>query len=144
MYPFLRGRNVLFVKKISPHLLSIGDVMVFKNSYDSSNYIVHRLIKKIHIRGNEFLFQTKGDATIVADKPVYYENIIGKVYFIEKDSIWGSKKLFNLDSWHMKKINYLLAKTSCFRVLYFLVMPIRLCKYFCYKLYELFFNKNVV
>ncbi len=116
MYPFLKAKNILVFKKVPETNLSLGDLIVFGNSQkhnESSFYIVHRLVKKIKTAKGDFLYQAKGDANLDYDEPVAYEDIIGKVFFVEQRDKFGAKKLLELDSWRSKKLNYLLAKNSC-------------------------------
>jgi signal peptidase I len=111
MYPFLQSNCLLIVKKVPEHLLRIGDLIVFSTSQQKRDcYTVHRLIKKIKTTDGKILFQAKGDNNHIFDPPVLYANIIGKVFFVVKDSQGTAKKLLELNSWYRKILNYLLAK----------------------------------
>jgi signal peptidase I len=113
MYPFLMENNSLIAKKVSQDLLHVGDIIIFNNS---NCYIVHRLIKKFKNGDGKLLFQAKGDANYFLDSPVTYEDIIGKVYLIEKDASNGARQLIDLDCGLQKVINYSLAKFGYFKM----------------------------
>ncbi len=132
MYPFLQPASVLVYKKVPEHHLHIGDLIVFgdiQNPPYSSSHIVHRLVKKIKTIEGKILYQAKGDANHSYDEPIAYEDVIGKVYLIEAQDKLGAKQLLELDNWRTTMVNYLLAKTSCYKS-----MAYRILRYFYHRL----------
>jgi signal peptidase I len=109
MTPFLRGGEILTIKKVSGSFLHIGDLIFFKNRDGSP--LLHRIVKK-QSRNNMYFFHTKGDALIAFDEPVYECNVLGKVCRIENSFSYGIKKHIDLESHFWRIINYFLALIS--------------------------------
>ena len=82
MKPFLRGGEIMTIKKESPDALRKGDLIFFKNGHGPP--FLHRLVQRRESPDGKFTFLTKGDALIALDKPVPYHRILGKVSRIEK------------------------------------------------------------
>jgi signal peptidase I len=112
MSPFLHGEEILTIKKVSASLLNIGDLILFKNQHDFP--ILHRIIQKKRV-SNTILFNTKGDALLGFDEPVYECNVLGKVCRIENSFLYGIKKHIDMESRFWKIINYLLALISFYK-----------------------------
>src|SRR4030043_1915029 len=85
MSPFLRGEEILTIKKVPYTSLKIGDLIFFKNGQGYP--VLHRIIKKKQVQDGVITFQTKGDALIAFDEPIKNNKILGKVCKIE----YGSK-----------------------------------------------------
>jgi len=119
MKPFLQ-KNILIVKKVPQKMLHVGDIIVFTNARQMK--IVHRIVKKIKINDDDFLYQTMGDANNFIDASVRYEDIIGKVFFVEGMNKYGKYVLFKLDTFFKFQLNYLFAKLNYFwtKIYYFL------------------------
>lgn len=109
MAPFLHGGEILTIKKVSCSSLHIGDLIFFK-SLDGFP-LLHRIVKK-GLNNNLLIFQTKGDALFSIDSPVSENEILGKVYRIEKTVTGGQIKQLDLESHPWRAINYLLAVIS--------------------------------
>ena len=89
MYPEIEVGDVVIVKKCTINDIDVGDVIEYQIETQS---IVHRVTKK-EIEQNAFKITTKGDNNNSEDaKPVYEEQIIGKVIFKIKylglPSVW--------------------------------------------------------
>lgn len=108
MAPFLKGGEILTIKKVPDSSFYIGDLIFFKTRYGS--LLLHRLIRKQH--RDMVILQTKGDAVPGADEPVSEHNILGKVCIIEKNIFGMATKRVHMESRFWKTINYLLAIIS--------------------------------
>jgi signal peptidase I len=124
MTPFLRGGEILTIKKVGSSSLRIGDLIFFKDRRGC--LILHRIIKKSCLDGR-FTFHTKGDAVSAFDEPVHENDVLGKVFGIEKIVSGGNTKYIDMESYLRKRINYINALSNLFKSkTYFAVL--RLCK----------------
>jgi signal peptidase I len=105
MASFLNGGEILTIRKVPSSSLHIGDLIFFKTHYGIP--VLHRILKKER-RNNVHIFQTKGDALLSLDEPVYEPDIFGKVCKIESNSN-GKRKYIDMESSLWRNINYLLA-----------------------------------
>ena len=105
MVPFLRGEEILTIKKVPYTSLRRGDLILFKNHLGYP--VLHRIIKKKQDQDDVVTFQTKGDAMIVFDEPVRNNKILGKVCKIEDGS-----KYINMETKMWSRINYMAAVIS--------------------------------
>ena len=112
MAPFLRGGEIVTIKKVAYASLRIGDLIFFKGRNTSP--LLHRIVKKQRTE-NGLVFQTKGDAVLGVDAPVSGHDILGKVCIIEKNFFGMGTKRVHMGSRFWKTINYLLAIISSFR-----------------------------
>ncbi len=109
MASFLRGGELLTIRKATGSSLHIGDLIFFK-TVDGSLQL-HRIVKK-QLKDNTIFFQTKGDALRNMDNPVCEYDVLGKVCKIEKIVSGGKTKQIDLESGMWKSINYVLALIS--------------------------------
>jgi hypothetical protein len=109
MSPFLRGGEILTIKKVPSCSLRTGDLIFFKN-HDGLP-LIHRIVGK-RSNSNIHLFQTKGDAVLRMDDPVSEHNIIGKVCGIEKKNTGDGIRFIDMRSGFWKTVNYTLAVIS--------------------------------
>jgi signal peptidase I len=109
MTPFLRGSEILTIKKVPITSLLIGDLIFFKTK--DGFPLLHRIVRK-KFNGNNYLMQTKGDALLSFDEPVTEHSILGKVCKVEKNHTSGKTKHIHMESKFRKIINYLLANKS--------------------------------
>lgn len=84
MSPFLRGGEVLTIRKVPGNSLKRGDLIFFRNHEGCP--VVHRIVKKDNGDKRAITFLTKGDALVSPDEPVQAHDIFGKVFAIEKGS----------------------------------------------------------
>lgn len=105
MSPFLKGGEILTIKKVPDSCFHIGDLIFFKTRYGS--LLLHRIIRKKY--KDIVILQTKGDAVLGADEPVSEHDILGKVCIIEKNIFGMSTKRVHMESPLWKTINYMLA-----------------------------------
>ncbi len=81
MSPTFERGGVLVVRPVDPSTIQVGDVIVFRQTYDSSSTIAHRVVA-VTGTGSSFHFETKGDANEVADRElVPAAQVVGKVEF---------------------------------------------------------------
>jgi signal peptidase I len=104
MSPFLRGEEILTIRKVPSSFLHIGDLIFCKTREGFP--LLHRIVRKQRER-DMFLFQTKGDALITMDQPVTEHDILGKVCRIEKIFSGGRTKQIEMESSIWKVINYI-------------------------------------
>jgi signal peptidase I len=109
MASFLAGGEILTIRKVPASSLQIGDLIFYKNREGFP--LLHRIVRKQREK-DMFIFQTKGDALITMDQPVTEQNILGKVYRIEKSLAAGKTKYINMESPFRRSINYLSAVIS--------------------------------
>jgi len=77
MWPVLKKGDLILIKGvINKEEIEIGDIVVFKNA---KGFTIHRVIQL-----NEDTLVSKGDANNVKDKPVKYEDVIGKLLTFNK------------------------------------------------------------
>jgi len=75
MWPELKKGDLILIKGInSKEEINIGDIIVYTNV---KGFTIHRVIEM-----NEDNLVTKGDANNVKDKPIKYEEVIGKTLTI--------------------------------------------------------------
>lgn len=104
MAPFLKGNEILSIRKVPASSLKKGDLILFKTPQDTP--IIHRIIKKDE---NTSFFRTKGDALFMPDRPVNQNDVLGKVCRIEETSFLPWAKSINMESFYWKKVNFSIA-----------------------------------
>jgi signal peptidase I len=71
MWPALKQGDIVLIKGVSNKKeIALGDIVVYTNE---KGFTIHRVIKL-----NDETLVTKGDANNVEDKPVAYDQLIGK------------------------------------------------------------------
>ncbi len=113
MTPFLRGGEILTIKKEPPHVLRKGDLIFFKSSQGVP--LLHRIIQKRMTPDEKITFRTKGDGLIAFDEPVEYHRVLGKVSRIEKTNSVPGSKYINMESPRWRTINSIIARISLFK-----------------------------
>ncbi len=108
MAPFLRGGEVLILKKANCSSLKRGDLILFRSPLGIS--ILHRIVRIKCGKNGVSSFQTKGDRLIAFDEPVFKDEILGKVCVVEK----GTKSI-DMETKAQIRRNYLIAVTGLFR-----------------------------
>jgi len=110
MAPFLKGNEILTIRKVAVTSLKIGDLILFKDR--SGSPVLHRIVLKQRIGNDQFSFRTKGDALLAPDDAVNSSEVIGKVCKIEQ--YLADKGMYRIDMefsrWRI--INYLTALTG--------------------------------
>jgi signal peptidase I len=81
MFPLIRWREYVVVKKIPAEILQPGDVVAFRE--DGERPVCHRIVSIEHQNGKRW-FHTQGDQNKDEDMPVMEEKIIGKVIAVRK------------------------------------------------------------
>lgn len=107
MLPWIRPRDVVFVRRSEISAISRGDVVVFERD---GRLCIHRVIST-RVSGNDarstVALITKGDSVAAADEPVFAEHLRGKVEFLYRRG-----REIRLDSACRKMFGKLLAKIS--------------------------------
>lgn len=112
MTPFLRGGEILTLRKVGSSSLRKGDLIFFKDRRGFP--VLHRIVRKGR-RNDMPIFQTKGDALLCMDNPVFGDDVLGKVSGIEKIRPGGKARHIDMESRLQRSINYLLAVTGLYR-----------------------------
>jgi signal peptidase I len=102
MIPFLRGGEILTLRKVDGSSLKRGDLNLFRNKAGYS--ILHRVVRITRRKSGPPAFQTKGDALIASDDPVLENEILGKVCKIVKGT-----RCINMETRIQSRLNYLIA-----------------------------------
>jgi signal peptidase I len=113
MTPFLKGGEILTIKKEPHHVLRKGDLIFFKSSRGVP--LLHRIIQKRESPDEKITFRTKGDGLIAFDEPVEYQRVLGKVSRIEKTNSVPGSKYINMESPRWRTINSIIARISFFK-----------------------------
>ena len=100
MSPLLKPGDCIFIQKVDPNLLKIGDLIVLNRE---SNLIIHRFFKV----DQEGRYHTKGDNRTLCDPPVSAADILGIVVGIER-----SQKSFDLTRQKWVRMNRILGMIS--------------------------------
>jgi hypothetical protein len=82
MFPWIREKDILFLRRVAMHDIVRGDVVVFERN---STLCVHRVLsvnRDPAAAENDGALITKGDATADADAPILRDEFRGKVEFI--------------------------------------------------------------
>lgn len=116
MVPFLRGGEVVTIRKVPHSRLRRGDLIFVDNP--TGFPILHRLIRRKKAGKEEFVFQTRGDALQYFDLPVRCGEILGRVCEIERCCAESGIKRIKMDSWLQRKTNYCRALIGLFGVIY--------------------------
>ena len=110
MAPFLRGGEILTIKKVPYTSLQKGDLIFFRNPHGFP--VLHRLTKKKNVQNNMLMFQTKGDSLMSFDEPIYEDKVLGKVCMIETIISNGKTKSIDMESFFWRKMNFIIALIS--------------------------------
>ena len=73
MWPELKKNDLVFIEGIDPRTVQVDDIVVFTNKKNA--FTIHRVIEL-----GDHKLKTKGDANNVADEPIKYEDIVGRLY----------------------------------------------------------------
>ncbi|MBU4251571.1 MAG: S24/S26 family peptidase [Candidatus Omnitrophica bacterium] len=92
MWPFIRPKEKLLIKKIPVDDLRPGDIILYRAN---NQLACHRLVKK----NRDFLW-TRGDNSISSPEMITKEMFIGKVVGIIKNN-----KMISLTGWRSRLIN---------------------------------------
>lgn len=91
MKPTLEPGDMIFVHKVLPNDVQVGDVITFRVDHDI--LITHRVVDVIKKNSGEILYKTKGDANQTADKSYISGNrLLGKM-------IWSIPKGGYISKW---------------------------------------------
>lgn len=80
MFPFFCDGDVLEVARVSPKRILTNDFITF---YLGTQLVTHRVIYK-NTSAKKPYFITKGDNNLKADKPVYFQQVVGKVVGVKR------------------------------------------------------------
>ncbi|MBI4128599.1 MAG: signal peptidase I, partial [Parcubacteria group bacterium] len=72
MWPAFRRGDIVLIQRTERSDLKVGDIVVWQNP---DGFTIHRIVRL----ENDALV-TKGDANFVEDKPVRYDDVVGRIY----------------------------------------------------------------
>jgi signal peptidase len=82
MVPVLNVGDIIIVRGVDPHAITVGTIIIFHSPYEYDMPIVHRVVAVLNDGGSLF-FETKGDHNEIQDGwKVPAENLIG-VYVVK-------------------------------------------------------------
>lgn len=113
MMPFLKGGEVLTIRKTPSVYLKKGDLILFRNSYDAP--VLHRVIKKHKSNNGAFRFLTKGDALAAFDEEINGDSVLGKVCEIKRPGSSGKFKHIDMNSTFRKCAGLLIAASGFYK-----------------------------
>ena len=119
MTPFLRGGEILTLKKVESSSLRTGDLIFFKDRRGFP--VLHRIVRK-GLKNDMLIFQTKGDALLSMDDPVLGDDVLAKVSGIEKIVKSGKTIHIDTESRLQRSINYFLAVRGLCRSRFYLAV----------------------
>ena len=70
MWPALKKGDIVFIKGVDKSELEAGDIIVYRNE---KGFTIHRITEL-----NEETLKTRGDANSISDKPIRYEEVVGR------------------------------------------------------------------
>jgi signal peptidase len=77
MVPTLNVGDIIIVRGVDPHIVTVGTIIIFHSPYEYDMPIVHRVVA-VGNEGGSIFFQTKGDHNLVQDGwKVPAENLMG-------------------------------------------------------------------
>ena len=74
MWPVLKEGDLVFIQSVKKEEFALRDIIVYRNE-DNGGFTIHRIVKL----GADTLI-TKGDANFTEDKPVKYEQVVGRTF----------------------------------------------------------------
>lgn len=75
MWPSLHVGDLVIIQGVDPATLSVGDIIVYTNELHA--FTIHRVVEKDQ---EAQTIVTKGDANEGNDKPISYDNVVGRLY----------------------------------------------------------------
>lgn len=77
MVPVLNVGDIIIVRGVDPHTITVGTIIIFHSPYEYDMPIVHRVVAVLN-DGSSLFFETKGDHNEIRDGwKVPAENLIG-------------------------------------------------------------------
>jgi len=113
MMPFLRGGEVLTIRRMPCSSLRKGDLILFRNTYDAP--VLHRIIQKTKGDDGTFCFLTKGDALMAFDDEIHENRVLGKVLRIERPAQSGKTAHLDMNSLFYRCMNFSIAFAGFFK-----------------------------
>lgn len=126
MRPFLRGGEIVTIKKVPCSELRRGD-LIFFNSPDGV-LVLHRLVRKKLGDGGAHIFQTRGDGLTAFDEEIHESNILGRVLLIERPAQAGKTTHINMDSLLYRCVNFSIAAAGFFKAQTYFFLSAALAK----------------
>ena len=113
MQPFLRGGEIVTIKKVPCAELRIGDLIFFESS--QGVLVLHRIVRKKLSDNGAYIFQTRGDGLMSFDGEIHGGSVLGKVLLIEKPSLSGKTMHIKMNSLFYRCMNFSIAVAGFFK-----------------------------
>ncbi len=139
MSPFIQTGDRIFIEKVSPSNVHVGDIMTF---WKGNILVTHRIIRKFRKEGDTYLIE-RGDQ-YPHHSLVSPESLVGKVRQIQKnDKVYNSNEmpLLMINRFAGIALNYAFATRLIARKVPFLPRPMKNIIKRVYKLLALISNK---
>jgi signal peptidase I len=120
MTPYLRGGEVLTIRKWPCRSLGRGDLVLCRNRYDRP--VLHRIIRTKIASDGTIGVVTKGDALRSFDEEIDGDKVLGKVCLIERTGPGGEIRFIDMHSTYRRGVNLLIATLGLYKMrLHFLL-----------------------
>jgi len=113
MRPFLRGGEIVTIKKVPCAELLIGDLIFFRSP--QGVLVLHRIVRKKLSDSGTHIFQTRGDGLMSFDEKIYENSVLGKVFLIERPEKSGETTQINMNSLFYRCMNFSIAVVGFFK-----------------------------
>ena len=107
MQPFLRGGEIVTIKKVPCSELRRGDLIFFNSP--QGVLVLHRLARKKLSNSGAHIFQTRGDGLLAFDEEIHESNILGRALLIERPARAGKTTHINMNSLFYRCMNFSIA-----------------------------------
>ena len=121
MTPFLKGGEVLTIRQMPCSSLRKGDLILFRNAYDTP--VLHRILNKRKTVDGTFSFITKGDALMAFDEEIHEDSVLGKVLRIERPLLSGKTGHIDMNSLFYRCVNFSIAVLGFFKTQTYFFFP---------------------
>ncbi len=113
MRPFLRGGEIVTIKKVPCSELRIGDLIFFESPPGVP--VLHRIVRKRMSAGANLTFQTRGDGLMAFDEEIHESSVLGKVLRIERPAQSGKTTHIDMNSLFYRCMNFSIALKGFFK-----------------------------
>ncbi len=126
MRPFLKGGEVLVIRRMPCSSLKRGDLILYRDKNDLP--VLHRIIQKTKGDDGTFSFLTKGDGLTGFDEEIHGGSVLGKVLVIERPAQSGKTRHINMNSLFYRGMNFSIAVAGFFKTQTYFFLSAALAK----------------
>jgi signal peptidase I len=121
MRPFLRGGEVLTIRRTPSLFLRKGDLILFRNSHEEP--VLHRILSRRKKEDGTFCFTTKGDALLSFDEEIHEDSVLGRVLQIQRPAGSGRAAPVDMNSMFYRCLNFSVAVLGFFKTRTYSFLP---------------------